>query len=160
MKEGLLRTEQSVESAAGIDPSDPHTSSPSAARGPDSKTGSRQMRLLAALVGDPDVQAACAVAGVSRMTAYRWLKQPAFQDELTRRRDAVLSEALERIKTEATRAAAELARLLSVDDARLRRLVCNDILNRAMKVRELEDFENRLVALEKAMAKNQKKGNH
>ena len=45
----------------------------------------------------------------------------------------------------------ELAGLLSVKDERLRRQVCNDILDRAMKVRELQDFENRLLALEKAM---------
>jgi len=158
MKEGSLRTGESAESASCVDESDLNTSPPSATHDPDSKLAPVKMRLLVALVSDPEVQAACTVAGVSRMTAYRWLKQPAFQDELKRRRDAVLSEALERIKTEATRAAAELARLLSVDDPRLRRMVCNDILDRAMKVRELEDFENRLVAQEKSMAKNQKKG--
>jgi len=155
MKEGLLRTGEPVESATGIDESDPHTVEPSATGDTNSKLAHGQMRLLAALVSDTDIQAACAVAGISRMTAYRWLKQPAFKDELTRQRDAALSDALERIKIEATRAAAELARLLSDEDPRLRRMVCNDILNRAIKIRELEDYENRLVAMEKA--KNKKK---
>lgn len=112
----------------------------------------QKMRLLAALASDPDVQAACVAAGVSRTTAYRWQSEPAFKDELARQREAALSAALESVKTQATRAAAELAGLLNVKDERLRRLVCNDILGHAMKVRELEDFERRLEALEKTLA--------
>jgi c-di-GMP-related signal transduction protein len=112
------------------------------------------MTLLTALVGNPDVQLASKAAGVSRSTAFRWMRQPAFQEELTRQRDAVLCETLATVKTHAVRAVATLVGLLSVKDDRLRRQVCNDILDRAMKVRELEDLERRLVALEKAMEKN------
>jgi len=74
----------------------------------------QKMRLLAALASDPDVQAACVAAGVSRTTAYRWQSEPAFKDELARQREAALSAALESVKTQATRAAAELAGLLNV----------------------------------------------
>ncbi len=118
----------------------------------------RKTRLLAALASDPDVPAACAAAGVSRTTAYRWQSEPAFKDELARQREAALSAALESVKTQAVRAAAGLAGLLDVKDDRLRRLVCNDILAHAMKVRELEDFERRLAALEQALAKTKGKG--
>ena len=68
----------------------------------------------------------------------------------------MLSEALASVKTHATRAVAELAALLTAKDDRLRRLVCNDLLAHAMKVRELEDIERRLDALEKALAKKEK----
>ena len=98
-------------------------------------------------------------AGVSRPTAYRWLKQPAFQAELARQRDAAYSEALATVKTHAVQAVTELARMLGVKDERLRRQVCNDILAHALKVRELEDLERRLAALEKTMAE-QAKGKH
>ena len=127
--------------------------------GLDSRLAPRQMALLAALVGNPDVQAATKATGVGRTTAYRWLREPAFQAELTRQRDAVLSEALASVKTHATRAVAELAALLTVPDERLRRLVCNDILAHAMKVRELEDIERRLDALEKALKEKEKRWN-
>ncbi|MFZ4396960.1 MAG: hypothetical protein ACOYOU_15200 [Kiritimatiellia bacterium] len=118
------------------------------------KMKTRHLRLLEALVYDPDVQAGAVAAGVSRMTAYRWLKQPVFQEELKRQRDDALSAAMVRVKAQATRAVNELTGLLSAKDERLRRLVCTDILDRAIKVRELEDLENRLVALEKAMKTN------
>lgn len=120
----------------------------------------QKLRLLAALAADPDVQTACATTGVTRSTAYRWQNEPAFKEELARQREAALSAALESVKTQATRAASELAGLLNVKDDRLRRLVCNDILAHAMKVRELEDFERRLEALETALTrkKNEMRG--
>jgi hypothetical protein len=107
------------------------------------------MKLVAALAADDDVQAACTAAGVGRTTAYRWFKEPAFQEALARQRDLAFSAALDSLKSKASRAVAELEKLLNVPDDRLRRLVCNDILIYAWRVRELEDFERRLSALEK-----------
>lgn len=111
----------------------------------------RQKKLLAAFVVNPDVQAACKAAGIGRTTAYRWLREPAFRDALGRERDAVLTEALSAVKAHVTRAVSELAKLLKAKDDRLRRLACNDILGHALKVRELEDIEARLAALERAL---------
>ncbi|HOO21917.1 MAG TPA: hypothetical protein PL011_11085, partial [Kiritimatiellia bacterium] len=54
----------------------------------------RQQALISALVAEPDVQKAAQAARVGRTTAYTWLKQPGFRDELVRRRDAVLSDAM------------------------------------------------------------------
>ena len=111
----------------------------------------RQLRLLAALVTSTDVQAACQVADVSRTTTYQWLKQPAFQDELKRQRNAVLREALANVKINATRAAAELVGLLNEEDAGLRRLVCRDILDRAVRIYDMEEIETRLAAVERTL---------
>ena len=108
-----------------------------------------KMKLVAALVFEHDIQTAAMSVGVSRVTAYRWMKEAAFTEELVRQRDAVLTASLESVKTSSARAAAALTALLDVQDERLRRLVCNDILTRAMKIRELDDFERRLTALEK-----------
>ena len=111
----------------------------------------RQLRLLAALVTSTDVQAACQVADVSRTTTYQWLKQPAFQDELKRQRNAVLREALANVKINATRAAAELVGLLNEEDAGLRRLVCRDILDRAVRIYDMEEIETRLAVVERTL---------
>ena len=108
-----------------------------------------KMKLVAALVLEHDIQTAAMSVGVSRVTAYRWMKEAAFTEELVRQRDAVLTASLESVKTSSARAATALTALLDVQDERLRRLVCNDILTRAMKIRELDDFERRLTALEK-----------
>ena len=116
-----------------------------------------QQKLLRALLVDPGIQPACESAGVGRTTAHSWMKDPAFTEELARQRDAVLSEAMDSVKTHAARAMAELAGMLCSKDDRLRRMICNDILGHAMKVRELQDIEGRLAALEKAL-KAQNKG--
>jgi hypothetical protein len=146
MTEEIVSGQDPAVSAAGI-------------RETDSEPGLRlppgQMALLTALVSNPDVPLASKAAGVSRATAFRWMRQAAFREELTRQRDEVLGEALATVKTHASRAAATLVGLLSATDDRLRRQVCNDILDRAIKVRELEDLERRLVALEKAMENKQ-----
>jgi len=117
----------------------------------------RQLLLLAALAEEANVQAAAKAAGVTRQTAHRWLRMPEFHDELARRREVVLAEALAGVTAHATRAAAELGKLLDEKDGRLRRLVCNDILERAMRAREVEEFGRRLAAVEK-MLENSKGG--
>ena len=117
----------------------------------------QQQRLLAALAAAPDMQSAVKLAGVGRTTVHRWMQQPAFRDELNRRRDAVFAEALASVKTHAGRAVTELTRLLRVKDNRLRRLVCNDILEHGLNIREFEDIERRLTVLEKAVEASAKR---
>lgn len=111
----------------------------------------RQQRLLMELVRNPNIKAAARVAGVGRTTAYRWLAQPEFTDELHRRRNEAMNEALGSVKSLTARAAQELVRLLDTEDERLLRLICNDILGHAIKVRETEQIEQRLTQLEKQL---------
>ena len=120
----------------------------------------RHQQLIGALVVAPDIQSACKAVGVGRTTAHRWLNDPTFRAELARQRDAVLVEALDSVKTHAAQAMTELAGLLKSKDDRLRRLICNDLLGHAIRVRELEDIERRLAALEKGAKHNERrKGN-
>jgi hypothetical protein len=125
---------------------------------PNAELAGRQQRFLAALVLEPDIQAAAKAAGVGRTTAHRWLREPAFRDELARQRGAVLAAALGIMKAHTSRAVAELAKLLDTGNERLRRQVCNDILVHALKIRNQEDIERRLAILEKKMGKGEKKG--
>ena len=115
-----------------------------------------QMKLMTALVGNQDMTAACEVAGVSRATAYRWLKEPAFEEELGRLRDEVLSEALATVKTHAARAVARLAELMDAEDDRVSRQACKDIIGHALMVREQDGFERRMAGLEKMIEELQK----
>jgi hypothetical protein len=57
------------------------------------------------------------------------------------------------VKTHAVTAVRQLAGLLGSADERLRRQVCKDIIEHALRVRELEDVEQRVTALEKAAKK-------
>ena len=142
-------------SGVGREQSDPASEGQAAQHEPASQTelSLPQQKLLSALLSAPDIQTAAKIAGVGRTTVHRWMQQPAFRDELERRRDAAFCEALATVKTHAVQAVTELAGLLSAKDDRLRRLVCNDLLAHAMRIRQLEDFERRLAALEKQFEK-------
>lgn len=124
---------------------------------PDEKLTDRQKCLLVELVRTPDIQAAAKTASVARSTVYRWLQDPVFAEELTRKRNQTMNEALESVKNLTGRAARELGALLDTEDERLRRQICRDILAHSVKVRELEQIEQRLTRLEDNM-KNQTQG--
>jgi len=110
-----------------------------------------QMTLLTFLVGNPDVSAAAEAVGISRATVYRWMREPAFKEELNSQRNEIFLEALTSVKTHATQAVTQLAGMLNAPDDGLRRKVCTDMLDRAIKVHDMLDLERRLTALEKAV---------
>ena len=116
----------------------------------------KQAKLVAALLAGPDVQTAARTAGVGCSTVHRWLKLPAFQEALARQRDALMHESLASVKNHTGRAVSQLAALLDTPDDRLRRLVCNDILQHALRVHELQEIEHRLAALETRLDDQQK----
>ena len=145
---------ESVDRAAGKPPADAVADAlPHGAVDHDENSGltPQQMRLIAVLATSTNVQAASREIEINRSTAYQWMKQPAFHDELQRQRNAILKEALVNVKINATRAAAELVGLLDEDDPGLRRLVCRDILDRASRIYDMENIETRLAAMEKVL---------
>jgi hypothetical protein len=78
------------------------------------------------------------------------MRHDAFQAELCKERNAVLSDALAAIKIH-TRAAVDcLAALLQSKDEQCRRSAANDILRAALKVHDQENMSARLDVLEKA----------
>jgi len=111
----------------------------------------RQEKLLSILAGNPNIQAAAKAAGIGRSTVHRWLKEPAFREELTRRRNMALTEAMNSVQAYTAQAVEELVKLLGSSNEWIRRQVCMDVLNCSHKIREVEQIEQRLDAIEKAM---------
>ena len=107
-----VREERSADLTAGAD--ETAAGRRAADCGTETRLSAQQMTLLTALVINPDMPLAYEAAGVSRATAYRWIKEPTFQEELTRRRDEVLTEALATSKIHAARAMARWAGLLEM----------------------------------------------
>jgi phage terminase small subunit len=116
----------------------------------------RQQGLMVELMRTSDIQSAARVAGVARSTAYRWLDDPGFASELARRRNEAMYEAMASVKTLTVRAAQELGALLDTEDERLRRQICKDILSHALQVREMEEIERRLIAIEQQLQQPKK----
>ncbi|MDD4980127.1 MAG: hypothetical protein PHC54_02485 [Candidatus Omnitrophica bacterium] len=112
------------------------------------KLSNRQLLTVSHIITSPTLEEARRKAKVSKGTLYAWLKEEAFKVELKRQRDEVIKEALSRLKSAISQAVEKLVKLLDNEKPDLRRLVCRDILNYALKSIELEDIETRIANLE------------
>jgi hypothetical protein len=110
-----------------------------------------QVKMIAALLDDGNVQAAAQSAGVSRSTFYRWLDDcPAFKIELDRGRRALFSEALSRLAGATARAVDVLTEAMSGRNTAERGRAAGRVLDLALRIAEFEQLDARLAALEEA----------
>ena len=120
----------------------------------------KQQKLLRELTANPTVSEAARAAGIGRTTAHRWLNEPLFREELTRQRHLALTDAMSSVQSHTAKAVEGLVQLMDSPNEWLRRMACLDILSRSLKIREVEEVEQRLSALEAAFEKqnpNQKR---
>jgi hypothetical protein len=131
--------------------------------GPDGrKTTAKQDRLMDRLIAEllthPNLEDAAAAAGVSRTSAWRWMKSADFIARLrTARRDA-MQHAMAQLQTAAIGAVACLVEVQSKGESESARVsAARTILEQALRAVELQDIQGRLDALE-AIAKSRWKG--
>lgn len=99
----------------------------------------------------PTLEEARRKAKVSKGTLYAWLKDEAFKAELKRQRDEVVKDALDRLKLAMSRAVDGLIGLMGSQQPSLRRWVCKDIIEYVLKSIEIEEIEDRLDKVERAI---------
>jgi AcrR family transcriptional regulator len=112
----------------------------------------RQRRTLPFLLSQP-VERACAEAGISKQTVYRWLKDNDFKDELERLRNETFESSLQRIKGVVGLAVDKLIELLEAPKADVRARAAENLLEYAFKMKLQEDIEQRLALLEAAIGR-------
>jgi hypothetical protein len=113
----------------------------------------RQQEALPHLVSAPNYVEGCRRAGITRTTFYKWLRNPSFEAELTKRKDAIVTEALDILKAHIGKAVDALVELLeNTKNEGLRRQTANDIISYVLKLKELKDIEGRLDAIEKTLS--------
>jgi transposase-like protein len=109
----------------------------------------KQIDTLSHILGAKSYDEACRQAGITRVTLYKWLKEPSFKSELDDLHDQLLSEAVDRLKKSATKAVDVLDNLLLRDDCpAVQRAAANDILNQLAKFKEILEFKQRLETVE------------
>ncbi len=116
----------------------------------------RQQLTIAEILANPTLEEARRHVRAGKATFYGWLKDPAFKAELVSQREAVVQQALDRLKGGMTQAADKLLELLQVEGqpgVQLR--AAQTILDHGIKVIELQELEQRIEALE---AKTQRGG--
>ena len=110
----------------------------------------KQEALISALLTAPSLAAAAQQAGLSEVTAWRWLKDATFQAAYREARRAVVQHAITQVQ-QATGEAVETLRSVMQDaeaPASARVSAAKAVLETAVKAVELEDLEARIVALE------------
>jgi hypothetical protein len=117
----------------------------------DRKLTPKQERIIAELLSHPTMKDACAAAGVSQSTLWRWLQDRDFHTAyMTARRDTV-SHAVARLQSAASEAVDTLREVLK-DNATIataRVSAAKAILDYSLKAIELEDLAQRVEELER-----------
>ncbi len=116
----------------------------------------RQDKAIAALLTCRTIAEAAKLAEVGERSIYRWLKQDTFQSHLRRARRQALSQALGRLQQVAHRAVDTLDTILDDKKATTagRVSAVRAALRYACHGIEIDDFEERLTAVERAQKTN------
>ena len=111
----------------------------------------RQDQAIVALLENPTLDKAAAVLGVSGVTLWRWMQQPAFQEAYRRARREAFSQSVARLQHASNAAVGTLLRVMTDREApsasRVR--AADVVLQTAMRGMEMEDLEARLDRLER-----------
>jgi lambda repressor-like predicted transcriptional regulator len=112
--------------------------------------------LVAALAGGASIKEAATRAGLSERTAHRRLDEPAVRAQVAAARADMVASAGGVLARAATAAAATLSHLMSSTYPPSTRLAAaRSVLELGSRLREAEEFEARLAALEAASAAQQ-----
>lgn len=116
---------------------------------PGKRPGTRRTRVLQDLLVGNSIRGAAKNAGLSHVTIYRWLKEPAFAAALAAARRDAFFLAKDLLKVLSENSVAVLARMLKSKDEAQRRMAAIAILDRGFKVVDGEDLEARIAEVER-----------
>lgn len=109
----------------------------------------RQLHALPFLISNPSIKLAAKQSGVSAKQIFDSLNQPAFRQELENRKNAAVNQAVDRLKSTASKACDTLIGLLdNAESESVRHRVAVDMLNMTLKYMEYKDVEQRIRKLE------------
>ena len=109
----------------------------------------RQLHVLPFLISNPTVESAAKQSGVSAKQIFDWLNQPIFRQELEKRKNEGVNQAVDRLKATASKACDTLIGLLDhAESESVRHRVAIDMLNMTLKFMEFRDVEQRIRKLE------------
>lgn len=109
----------------------------------------QQRQALAAMLQAGSLTEAAKIAGVNRVTLYRWMADPTFAAALREAESEALAALSRRLVTMGDAAAAALTDALAPGQPIKERLRAAEIvLANLLRIKELLDFEQRLTALE------------
>ena len=121
-------------------------------KGHGEKKSRKEEQLIGALLSHSTIEAAARSVGISDATAWRWMQDPEFAKQYREARRAAMSHATARLQEaagEAVECLREVQRTGESDSARVS--AARTILDQAFKAADLEDIQQRLNELERAV---------
>jgi hypothetical protein len=111
----------------------------------------KQLKAIPLILSATTLEEGCKLAKISKQTFYNWLQNPDFKNELARQRGEVVQEGLQNLKTSIKKAVEVLITCLDSNDAGVRRRAANDLLSHTLRLREVEEIEDRLEKIEEVI---------
>lgn len=123
-------------------------------KGHGEKLGRKQELVIAALLECPTYAGAAAQAGVSEVTVWRWLQDTDFAAAYREARTQVVDQAIAHLQKATGQAVSTLEAVMGDAEAppSSRVAAAKTVLDLALKIRESEDLEARLLTLETLVA--------
>ncbi len=122
------------------------------------KLTARKKHAIPLVMAARSIEEGCRTAGITRQTWYNWMKDEGFVNEVYRRRERVISEALDRLRTSVAGAVEGLVDLVHAEENNIRLRACGEVLDYFMKARELEEIERRVAVLERVVLREGRQG--
>ena len=122
-------------------------------KGSDDKINRKQELAIIALLQCPTLMAASKQVGIAEVTLWRWLQQSDFEEAYRRARQAAVDQAISQLQ-QASGEAVETLRAVQTDPGAppsSRVTAAKAVLEMALKIRESEEMESRLAALEETI---------
>jgi len=118
------------------------------------KLSARQLTMVELLIAGQPVQRAARIVGVGRTTAFRWLRDPDFKTAMAGAKATIFNRAIMELKTATLSAGRKLIGLIGSKSENTARLAATTILEVGFRIKEEEEIDRRLTALEKIVKQN------
>ena len=112
----------------------------------------KQRRAIPLILAEKGIETGCRSAGIAKQTFYNWLKDETFRGEYQRQQSQLFDLAFDTVKRNVQDGADKLAGLLATSNPQLLRRVCRDVLDYALKMKEMTEVEARFDVLERTVA--------
>ncbi len=105
----------------------------------------RQIKSLAHFLHCGSIEETCRGARISKTTYYEWMQNPFFKTELKRLRNAILDEAVDRLRSNAAKAVTKLINLMENSSSEnVQRMAANDVLEHLKYMTLREDVVEKI----------------
>ncbi len=111
----------------------------------------RQTMAMPYIAGNASMTEAAKAAGISRVTLYRWMKEPSFRTELERIRKDAVDLAYAELRGLALKSVTAIAELLEDPDPRVRCMAARIALYNVARAEEVHHLRNRFDILDRAI---------